>query len=108
MFSKSQRLPLPVRGGAPWKTIPTPYFLLRVFENRVGCNRFGIIISNAAVKRSSKRHFWKRRIAEFLKDWPNLNKDVLVIISPRIEEITLATLKLEFQKILQKALRRDF
>jgi len=102
MFPKNHRLPLPVKKGSPLKMISSPCFLLKISENKTGHNRFGVVIANRIVKKSTKRHFWKRRIMGFLRTWPNLNKDFLIIVSPQIGEITPGALQQEFQKVLQK------
>ena len=86
------------------RTFSTPYFFLKTAPNAVHRNRFGVIISNAAVKKSTQRHFWKRRFAAILYLWPNFNVDFLFIISPKIGNLQPRELKKELDKILHKFL----
>jgi len=70
--------------GSAKKIFSSPYFLIKASENNCNHNRFGIIISSASVKKSTQRHFWKRRIADETKKWQNFGKDFLIIVSPKI------------------------
>ncbi|MBI4087663.1 MAG: ribonuclease P protein component [Candidatus Liptonbacteria bacterium] len=90
------------------ETFRTPYFLLKTSSSESGHNRFGIIVSNAAVKKSVRRHLWKRRFAHHIRLWPNIRKDILVIVSPNIENVSTKDLKKELDKMLQKLLITNF
>lgn len=78
------------------------YFLLKASSNDVLHNRFGIIISTSSVKESTMRHFWKRHIADHLRSLPNLQKDFLVIVSPKIRDASPEDVKKELGIILEK------
>ena len=71
-------------------------------DNSLSHNRFAILISNHSEKSAVRRHFWKRRFFDELKNWPNLGKDFLVIISPKIKNLTADNLKVEIQNALEK------
>ena len=84
------------------KTISTPYFQFKLSANTLNYNRFGIIISNTVVKKSTRRHFWKRKFTHEVRAWPSLKKDILVIVSRNIENLPATDLKKEVNKILQR------
>lgn len=104
MYSKKYRLPIGQDMKAAKKIFSSPYFLVKSKDNDCGHNRFGIIISSAAVKKSTERHFWKRRIADYLRKLPNLKKDFLVIVTPEVQKILPETLNNELNKFLEKIL----
>ena len=86
------------------KIFSSPHFLIKVRDNNCGHNRFGIIISSGVLKKSTERHFWKRRIADYLRKLPNLKKDFLLIVMPEIKKASSEILKNEFNKFLEKIL----
>ncbi|OGZ52587.1 MAG: hypothetical protein A3B25_03970 [Candidatus Ryanbacteria bacterium RIFCSPLOWO2_01_FULL_48_26] len=92
MFPKKSRLPGPEMGRIFSKTFSSTHFLLKSRENTGNNNRFAIIISNQAVPKSTRRHFFKRFFANQLKTWPNAGKDCIIIASPRLESATRETL----------------
>lgn len=98
MLPKRFRLPLTNQKGELKKIYSSPYFLLKSKDNNEGSNRFAVIIPASAVKKSTRRHFWKRRMIEYLKLWPNLQKDFLVIVSSKIEKIDKKILRNELDK----------
>lgn len=102
MYSKKFRLPIDKKKKRWAENFSSPYFLLKAEENKKGHNRFGIIISNHAVKSSARRHFWKRTISDELQKMPDTGKDFLVIVSTKIETTGKKALSEEFGKILKK------
>lgn len=100
MFPKKYRLPLGKKRVFE-KTLSTPHFVLKTSRNRIGKNRLGMIISNAAVKKSVRRHFWKRKFSGLIRLWPNLERDFLIIVSSKIESLPPKDLKKELEKILE-------
>lgn len=88
MLPRKNRLPIDTSRRFP-KAITTPYFLIKSAPNHLWVNRFGIVISNAAVRQSIRRHFWKRRIVAALRSWPNLGRDMLIIASNRLQAATV-------------------
>ena len=101
MYSKKNRLPIEKNKVLGQRTLSSPYFLIKYKENGKNFNRFGIIISNHSVKKSVRRHFWKRVFADALQSWPILQKDILVIASPKIEATDKKTVKNELNRILR-------
>ncbi len=75
-------------GGTFFKTFLSPQFLLKSRKNTVGRNRFAIIISNQAVPKSARRHFFKRFFASRMAAWPNIGRDCIIIASPRLGAAT--------------------
>ncbi len=102
MYSKKFRLPIAKTKFAWQKTFSSPYFLIKTKENHKEHNRLAIIIANRAIKKSTRRHFWKRAIADELQAWPNLQKDILIIVSPKIEATSKKVMKEEFDKLLKQ------
>lgn len=100
MFPKKYRLPLGKKRVFE-KTLSTPHFVIKTSRNGIGQNRLGMIISNAAVKKSVRRHFWKRKFSGLIRLWPNLERDFLIIVSSKIESLPPKDLKKELEKILK-------
>ncbi len=99
MLSKEFRLPFAGNTKGLKNLYSSPWFLLKSKKNSVGHNRFGVIISASAVRKSTQRHFWKRQILESFRHWPNLQKDFLVIVSPRTENAKSEIVKNELAGI---------
>ena len=103
MLPQKNRLPAKEFRALNSKTILLSFGTLKFSRNRGEENRFGFIISNSALKKAVDRHYWKRRLGEFVRAWPNIACDVLVIISPRITsastERAREELKAAFDKI---------
>jgi len=76
----------------------TPRFLLKSEDGSGEVNRFAVIISTNAVKKSVRRHFWRRQITEHVKHWPNFKKDFLIIVSPGIENANKKIVWSELEK----------
>ena len=100
MFAKKNRLPIEEKNQLQ-KICSSSCFVVKATDNNLSRNRFGIIISNSAVKKSTRRHFWKRVISENLSKWPNLKKDFLFIVSSKIEGFKKEQLKKEINRILE-------
>jgi ribonuclease P protein component len=82
-----------------YQNIRTPYFLLKVRRNGMLRNRIGVVISVAAVKSAVRRNFWRRQVKSLLaKATPS--KDIIVILSPRVNTLT----KEQFKKELLQSL----
>lgn len=103
MLAKKFRLPLAKKTTGFRRLYSSPYFLIKLSENSEGYNRFGIIVPASAVRKSARRHFWKRQITECFRRWPNFKKDFLVIVSPKIESADKKIIKLELERA-EKAL----
>ncbi|MDP2668874.1 MAG: ribonuclease P protein component [bacterium] len=101
MYSKKFRLPLDKTRFRGETSANIPGLTLKV-KNGAEHNRFAIIISSSAVKKSSRRHFWKRIIADTLRDLPNIKKDILVIASKNIENSQPSVLKKDLRSAALK------
>ncbi len=101
MYSKKFRLPVKEVQKKAKKVFSSPYFLIKTAENKTDHNRFGIIISTSSVQKSVDRHFWKRRIADYLRQTPNFKKDFLFIVSPGIKKSSPEKVKNELDKFFK-------
>lgn len=80
----------------------TPYFSLKMKDNREGENRIGIVVPGAVHKSAARRNFWKRQARAALGAVSGAGKDVLLVISPKITPLT----KKQFKKIFSEAAAR--
>ena len=102
MLPKKFRLPLDRFSRKRWLSLQSASFLLKFLDNRLGYNRFGIIISAKAERKSVKRNFWRRRFMERIKSWPNLSRDFLIIVSPKVKYMNLVKLEGELAATVRK------
>lgn len=105
MLPQKNRLPSEEFKTRSRKTLSTPYFLAKFSTNHEGNNRFGFIISTSAIKKSVDRHYWKRRLSEYVQKWRNISCDFLIIVSPRIRDADEQSVKREAEKIFDIASR---
>ncbi|OGY99793.1 MAG: hypothetical protein A2945_02240 [Candidatus Liptonbacteria bacterium RIFCSPLOWO2_01_FULL_52_25] len=112
MLSKKNRLPAQEFKAKNRATLSTPLFTVKFSRNREGHNRFGFIISNSVLKKAVDRHYWKRRLREYVRVWPNSACDILIIVSPRIAnappESVREELKAAFDKIKKSLTPKNF
>jgi len=102
MIAKKFRLPRQIFSERPAGRVNTDYFLIKVFKNNLTHNRFGVVISAKVDKRSSKRNFWRRAILNYARRQTGFGKDFLVVVSPRIRELSKSEVEQEVEKILKK------
>ena len=102
MISKKLRLPRQRFSERPTSRIGSDYFLLKVFKNELGHNRFGVVISAKVDKRSSRRNFWRRVILDYAKQQTDFGKDLVIIVSPRIRKLTKSMAEQELGEIFKK------
>ena len=107
MLAKRFRFSVGRTGGQFKKIYSSPYFLLKSKRSDTGHNRFAVIISSNAVKKSVRRYFWKRQVVEHLRHWPNFKKDFLVMVSPRMEGADKKNVKPEFDAALSYLIVAD-
>ena len=84
------------------KIFSSDYFSLKSSPNNKTHNRIGVLISNKAVPKSTRRHFWKRYFIETLRRWPDLSRDFLVTVFPKMENINKKFLNREINNALNK------
>ncbi len=101
MLAKKFRLPAENFFAKPIKRFVAEYFLVKVFKNKLGYNRFGVIINNRVDKRSTRRHFLKRLILSRARQQPNSSRDFLIIASPRAGKLSRVEIKKEIKKIFE-------
>lgn len=78
------------------------HFSVRVSENTKSYNRLGVIIANSAVKKSTRRHFWKRQFTESIRRWPDTGRDILIIATPKLDSADKKTIQKEIADIFGK------
>lgn len=72
--------------------------MLKATDNDRRRNRFGIIIGSKAIKKSTERIFWKRKIIDFLATLPNAHKDFLLIVKSGLSNLAPKKLEEEIKK----------
>lgn len=100
MYPKKNRLPIDEFNKLNSKKRDYFLFLIKIYPNSKGYNRFGIIISQKVEKKSTKRHYFKRQIANYLLKLPNLSLDILIIAKPTLKEGDKNKLKSELNQII--------
>lgn len=105
MLPLKNRLPRQEFRARGYRTVTTPFFSLKTKENAVGVNRIGVVIGKSVDKRATQRNFWERQAkSNFLKA-PNLSKDFILTIFPRIASLSKQQFAEEMEKTL-KTLKR--
>lgn len=94
-----------IRRGQEKKGIPERgIFFLKILENDLGVNRFGIVVSRKVSKKATLRNKIKRRIRGILKgELPKIKKgfDVIFLASPGIEKEKPADLRRKIEKTFE-------
>jgi ribonuclease P protein component len=83
-----------------YKSIKTPFFLLKAKKNNLGYSRIGIVVGKAIYKEATKRNFWKRQAKTILLKSALAGNDLLIIFTPSKATLT----KKKFQEDLISAL----
>ena len=82
--------------------ISTPHLSARFSVNGLAHNRFGFIISNKVEKKSSLRHYWKRRLSDSVGLWPSFGLDVLLTLRSGLSKREKNILEKETKQVLVK------
>jgi ribonuclease P protein component len=102
MLPLKNRLPrqeFRVRG---YRTVTTPFFSLKNKENSVHVNRFAVVVGKSVDKRATQRNFWERQAkTQFLKA-PNLSRDFILTIFPRVASLS----RLQFAEEIKRTLKK--
>ena len=103
MLPKSLRLPAQITLGRSGKVLKSPYFILKIFGNRLPYARLGAVVSLKVSKKAVVRNKVRRMIYDgveknFLAARPG--KDFLIISGSRIVELNKQELKSELAKFL--------
>ncbi len=98
MLPRVARLPYSEFRSRGYRTIATPFFVLKIKKKsfREKENRIGIIISAAVVKSAARRNFWKRRAKADFMLVPGAGNDFLIIFSGGIKKCTAKKFKEAF------------
>ena len=96
------RLPLDEFRARGYKTVSTPFFLLKVKSNSGEGLRVGAVVGKSVHKTAVKRNFWKRQISATLAAQAVGGSDILIIVLPGVGRLT----KEQFRGELVKALAR--
>jgi len=99
MAAKTARLSSDQFRAKGYKTIPTPFFLLKTKKNTVGNARIGVVVGMSVHKTAVKRNFWKRQVLAGLRNQTTTGNDILIIVSRGVNRLT----KKQFQEELSKA-----
>jgi len=99
MIPKKARLPRREFHGGAYKTARTPYFLLKAKDGAPGKNRIGVVVGKSVHKTAVRRNFWKRQAKAGLRAEHAAGKDLLMVLSPKVNELTVK----QFRELLQKS-----
>lgn len=104
MLAKRYRLPIQSVVKKSGQTIKGRYFLLKIFDNSLGYNRFGVIISKKAAKKAALRNKLKRIIMDVFGPYVlsgGKKRDFLIIVSPQIINLKPEAVKKEILGYVQ-------
>jgi ribonuclease P protein component len=102
MAIKTTRLPPDQFRARGYKTISTPFFLLKIKQNTGTGARIGIVVGVSVHKNAVKRNFWKRQVHAALVPHATPGSDILMIVLPGAGRIA----KKQFKEELVRALRK--
>lgn len=84
MLPQSIRLPKKEFDNKNYKTVKTPFFLLKTKKNSLEYSRIGVVIGKSVYKEANKRNFWKRQAKSALvKKGPQGNDLLLIFLSAK-------------------------
>src|ERR1700733_9823902 len=99
MLPRRSRLPAVDFRSMGYRTVRTPYFALKAKNNHTEVNRIGVITGVQVHKSAVKRNFWKRQAKAALEGIPQSGKDILIILTSKVNALTRA----EFKKIVRSS-----
>lgn len=99
MLARKYRLSVFKTTEKPQKVFRSPHFLLKIFKNNIGHNRFGLVVGSNVEKKAVVRNYWKRRLRAFFAARPDLSGDFLLILSPAAKIATPRGVISELEKI---------
>ena len=96
-----------IRRGQKEKGLPERgIFFLKILENGLGVNRFGIVVSRKVSRKATLRNKIKRQVREALKtELPKIKKgfDVIFLASPGIEKEKPSALRRRVEVSFERA-----
>lgn len=102
MIQAKNRLPRALFRARGYRTVATPYFLIKTKENNQPQNRFGVIIGRSFDKKAVVRNYWERRVKSQLLKFPAQGKDIICICQPRVKQLTPEQFNAQFDALLTK------
>jgi len=86
-----------VRG---YKTISTPFFLLKIKKNPYNVTRVGVVVGVSVNKTAVKRNFWKRQARAEIALRATSGSDILMMVSPNVRRLTKKQFREEISRCL--------
>lgn len=102
MYSKKLRLPLDNRNFTPARITSSHCFYVNSKISSGDHNRYAIIIPAKIIKKSSDRHFFKRIIADHLRQWPNMERDFVLVATAQMKNSSKKEMTDELDSVLEK------
>ena len=102
MTSQNSRLPREEFRARGYKTINTPFFLLKAKKNNAESIRIGIVIGKVIYKEATKRNFWKRQAKAMLLKIVPKGMDILLVFISHKAVLT----KKQFREDLEGAINK--
>ncbi|MDO8664677.1 MAG: ribonuclease P protein component [Candidatus Liptonbacteria bacterium] len=102
MIAKKFRAPKELFSKRPWESALSAHFQIKAFPNDRGYNRFGVVVSLRADRRSVGRHFWKRFVLDMLSGQANFGKDFIIVAKPGLNGISKKEAEKELKEIFLK------
>jgi ribonuclease P protein component len=99
MAIKTARLPSDQFRARGYRTISTPFFLLKTKKNLSDKARVGVVVGVSVHKTAVKRNFLKRQVLAELAPRARAGSDILTIVLPAANHVT----KRKFREELAKA-----
>jgi ribonuclease P protein component len=97
------RLPSDEFRARGYKTISTPFFLLKIKKNSYKTTRVGIVVGVSVNKAAAKRNFWKRQARAEIALRAADGSDILMMVSPNVRRLTKKQFREEVAKTLAAA-----
>lgn len=102
MLKKAFRLPIAEFKRNRSRTVSSEFFSLKFSPNKVGHNRFGVILSAKSVPKSTVRHLVKRKVIAFCAGLPNCQTDFLFVVLPSINNLAPKMIGEQVKKVFSK------
>ena len=101
-MAKIGRLPRAEFGSREYRTVRTPWFLLKTKKNDGKGARIGVVAGKSVEKTAVKRNFWKRQSRAVLQSVLHGDQDALVIVYPGVRAAT----RKQFRDALMKTAKQ--
>jgi ribonuclease P protein component len=94
------RLPSDQFRARGYRTISTPFFLLKIKKNSFKTTRVGIVVGISVNKTAVKRNFWKRQARAEIAMRATGGNDILMVVSPNVRRLTKKQFREEVARTL--------